>query len=258
MDKHLSLHYGLWMPGVRSFQEAILTTNKTMSESVGITAEDSVLDAGCGVGGAAISLAKYKKTQVTGISLSERQVETARKNASQAGVDQQVSFRLGDYTQMPFADATFTVVWACESVCHAENKQDFLQEAHRVLKPGGRLVIMDFFQAQAQQSDPRQLLARWGATWGVPHFAVVNEMRQWSEAVGFDEVTIRDFTKEIRKSARRLYWAAKLGSVPSRWYNFTHPGVSRFARTHYQSGLLQYKALKAGLWRYGMLTAVKN
>ena len=66
-----------------------------------------------------------------------------------------------------------------------------------------------------------------------------------------------NYTKQIHKSAKRMYYASLIGALFSITYNLFHPKVSRFAKTHYKSGYFQYKALKAGLWKYGVVLAIK-
>ncbi|MCB0429224.1 MAG: class I SAM-dependent methyltransferase [Flavobacteriales bacterium] len=73
-----SLHYGIWDTSTRNFREAIFNTNRIMMETAGIKDNERILDAGCGVGGAAIFVSERKKVKVTGITLSERQVGFAR------------------------------------------------------------------------------------------------------------------------------------------------------------------------------------
>src|SRR5258706_10260787 len=81
LDNSLSIHYGYWDKKVRSFPGSLLRMNEVMTEAVEIKRSDKVLDAGCGVGGATIFLAEIARCNVTGISLSERQVEQAVVNA---------------------------------------------------------------------------------------------------------------------------------------------------------------------------------
>ncbi len=73
LKKSLSLHYGIWEEEVNNFEESLIQTNKTLMTPGKVADGDKVLDAGCGVGGAAIFLCKNRNVEVTGITLSERQ-----------------------------------------------------------------------------------------------------------------------------------------------------------------------------------------
>jgi hypothetical protein len=68
---------------------------------------------------------------------------------------------------------------------------------------------------------------------------------------------MKDFTMKIFPSAKRMYRSSLLGATGSILYNLFHRKVSRFAKEHYKSGYLQYKALKKGLWEYKVFMAMK-
>src|SRR3989344_597198 len=138
-----ALHYGFWDQETRNVGEALLNENKFLANFADIKVGEQVLDAGCGVGGSSIWLARQRLAKVIGITLSEKQIKEARKLAKRAGVDTEAQFQLKDFLKTGFEDNSFDVVWAIESVCHAENKIDFLREAYRILKSGGRLIIAD-------------------------------------------------------------------------------------------------------------------
>src|SRR5207249_7108119 len=112
LDKSRSLHYGYWDPSTKNFHEALLNLNKILAARVSITKDDVVLDAGCGVGGSCIWLAKNIGCKATGISLNAKQVEKAKDIAMQEGVQHLVNFEQKDYTNTGFADNSFDVVWA--------------------------------------------------------------------------------------------------------------------------------------------------
>jgi tocopherol O-methyltransferase len=141
----IALHYGFWEKKTKRIGEALQNTNRVMAEQVNITTDDRVLDAGCGIGGSVLWLAKNKQAEVVGISISAKQIEKAKILAKQAKVDHLVSFSVTDYLHTEFPEESFDVVWAIESVCHAEKKEDFLKEAYIVLKKGGRIIIADGF-----------------------------------------------------------------------------------------------------------------
>jgi ubiquinone/menaquinone biosynthesis C-methylase UbiE len=101
----------------------------------------SVLEVAPGPGYLAIELAKRGRCIVTGLDISETFVEIARRNAAEAGVP--VDFRRGNASAMPFEDGSFDLI-----VCRAAFKNfsepvKALAEMRRVLKPGGRALIID-------------------------------------------------------------------------------------------------------------------
>ncbi|SMO95525.1 class I SAM-dependent methyltransferase [Melghirimyces algeriensis] len=116
---------------------------------------DSVLDLAPGPGYLSIELAKLGDFQITGLDISEKFVQMAQNNADQAGVD--VDFRHGDAAQIPFEDHIFDLV-----VCRAAFKNfaqplTALNEMKRVLKPGGKAVIIDF-KGDASKADINQFV----------------------------------------------------------------------------------------------------
>ncbi len=213
---------------------------------------EKVLDAGCGVGGSAFYLAKNKKANVTGITLSEKQHLYAEKKCTELGLDSLVSFKIEDYTKTSFSNNCFDIVWAIESITSANNKTKFAKEACRILKPGGRLIIADYFKQNNTQKDPSNLLEKWNVLWSMSDFLTNLDYKSIFEENGFVVKNERNVTKEITPTARRMYWSYLLGAPFAIAYN-TFNNTQRFAKTHYKSGKYQYKALKKGLWNYSII-----
>ena len=257
LKDHRALHYGIWDKGIRSFGEAVANTNRLMLQIAKIEAHHHVLDAGCGVGGSSFFIHKEIGASVHGITLSGKQLDTARQTANDLSLkNEQVKFSIMDFTRTDFSDQSFDVIWACESVCHTPDKADFLSESMRLLKPGGRIIICDFYATPKGLEDDKRYMRRWMDSWGIDNYATLDQMTRELDMLGFSSEVV-DYTAQIWPSAWRLYLAACIGSVGSELYNLFHPGVSRFARSHYKCGIYQYKALRAGLWRYAMICATK-
>lgn len=257
LKKGLSLHYGIWTEGISGFADALDNTNRILMELSNIQDSDRILDAGCGVGGSAVFLSRRKNVLVTGISLSEKQVTYAKRSVREMMLDRKVAFHVMDYGKTPFISGSFDVVWACESLSSAPDKTLPVREFHRLLKRGGRLVLSDFFLSPGNPDDRKALIGKWEKCWSITGFETAGSFEKILTDEGFEVKTLLDYTQEIYKSSKRMYLAAILGAVPSEIYNLFHPKVSRFARKHYMSGYYQYKALKAGLWRYNVILAVK-
>lgn len=258
LNKSFSLHYGIWEKGIRNFQEALVNTNKVLLELAEIDSSSRVLDAGCGVGGAAVFISEQSRARVTGITLSQKQLNSANALVKEKGLGDQVDFKLMDYTQTAFPDESFDVIWACESICHCPEPRAFMREAYRLLKKGGRVIVCDFFKTSENQEDNNDWLKKWCDTWAVSQLVTAKDFEEGLEESGFANTQVLDYTSKIHKSAKRMYYASLLGALPSELYNTMHPNVSKFARNHYKCGFYQYKALKANLWKYQVILSRKG
>ncbi len=145
LDKTLSIHFGYYDDNNKTQDKAVINMNKVLASISKITVDDVVLDAGCGIGGSSIWLAKNIGCKVIGITLSERQAFLASKLAQKNNVSNLVQFFVKDFTSTKFPPNSFDVVWGLESICYAKNKRDFLSEARRILKKGGRIIVADGF-----------------------------------------------------------------------------------------------------------------
>jgi MPBQ/MSBQ methyltransferase len=101
-----------------------------------------ILDVGCGIGGSVRHLAKRwpQTAHVTGITISKAQVERAAVLARIQKVENGVVMEC-DALKMGFDDNSFDIVYAVESEMHMPDKDQFIREMTRVLRPGGMLVL---------------------------------------------------------------------------------------------------------------------
>ena len=101
-----------------------------------------VVDLACGTGDIA-RLASVAGADVTGIDITARMIELARERAREAGV-RRTRFLVGDMTALPLPDACADVVTTGYGLRNVPDLDRAITEIHRVLKPGGRLLSLDF------------------------------------------------------------------------------------------------------------------
>jgi demethylmenaquinone methyltransferase/2-methoxy-6-polyprenyl-1,4-benzoquinol methylase len=101
---------------------------------------DRVLDAACGTGDLAIADRKAGAGRVTGLDFSEQMLVRARRK------DTSIEWLKGDLLALPFADETFDAATVGFGVRNVENLELGLRELRRVLRPGGRLAILEITQ----------------------------------------------------------------------------------------------------------------
>merc|ERR1712127_107404 len=167
--------------------------------SLETNAGSTVLDVGCGVGGTSRYLAKSlgPDSQVTGITLSPNQVKRATELAVEQGVDN-AKFTVMNALEMEFPDNSFDVVWACESGEHMLDKEAYINEMMRVLKPGGKFVMATWCQRDDRDvpfddRDKRDLRFLY-EEWTHPYFISIEKYKEIIDATGLmNDVTTEDW-----------------------------------------------------------------
>jgi len=257
LNQSHALHYGYWDESTKTFKEALANINQVLANEAGIQSGMHVLDAGCGIGGSSIWLAHHKSTTVTGITLSAKQAARANNIAQKLDLNKMVSFQVQDYMHTNFESNTFDIVWAIESICHADDKKKFVNEAFRLLKPGGTLIMADFFIVKDATEKEQVELNKWAHGWAVPFFEKKNIFEKYLMESGFKKIAMIDATTHIIKSAKRLYIAFFPGWFLSKVYNLLHKNTTEFSKKNVYTAYFQYKTLKKELWQYCIVKAVK-
>ncbi|MER7486991.1 methyltransferase domain-containing protein [Streptomyces sp. NPDC126497] len=143
-----NLHFGYWdtPDSPVPLEEATDRLTDLMTDRLRIRPGARVLDLGCGTGRPALRIADRTGADVTGISISHKQVERATALAADRGLADRVRFERADAMDLPFGEDSFDAVIALESIIHMPDRAHVLRQVGRVLRPGGRLVLTDFFE----------------------------------------------------------------------------------------------------------------
>lgn len=187
--RNLSLHFGFYDENHKKHDEALINMNRVLARTAKISSTDKILDAGCGIGGSAIWLAKNFGANVIGINISDKQIKTAEKLAEKNKASSLVKFAKRDFTDTKFPKDSFDVAWFLESSCYAEDKKSLASEARRVLKKGGRLVLADgFLKKKNLTKKEEKEMNSWLSGWAIPNLATPGELRKYLEESGFRNI----------------------------------------------------------------------
>jgi ubiquinone/menaquinone biosynthesis C-methylase UbiE len=141
----------------------------------------SALEIGCGDGSDAVGLVRqFKAARVVAIDIAEKRLEVARQNVRRAGLEDRIELRRMDANRLDFPDREFDVIF-CNSVMLFLDRERFIPEAIRVLKPGGRLLL--FRESLAGNPLLGAYRALWPAGWkrGAEKFAKRLTVREIEE-----------------------------------------------------------------------------
>ena len=114
-----------------------------LAQLADIAEGDRVLDIGAGIGGPARTLARHFGARVTALDPTQRFCDLAFDLNRRTGLAEQVDVFCDDARRMPFEDASFDIALTQAVWPSIEDKAAMLAEAHRVLRPGGRLAIYE-------------------------------------------------------------------------------------------------------------------
>ncbi|MDT5255554.1 MAG: sarcosine/dimethylglycine N-methyltransferase, partial [Mycobacterium sp.] len=158
-----------------------------------ITSESAVLDAGSGVGGTARYVADRYGCPVTAVDLTEEYCETNRWLNRLVGLDDRISVRQADVTELPFADGTFDVAISQHVQMNVADKARLYAETRRVLQVGGRLALWDItIGAHGELDYPLP----WADHPARSHLVTPGELRVVVESAGFTVEHWNDLTDQ--------------------------------------------------------------
>lgn len=145
-----------------------------------------IADLGSGEGLLGELLARHAR-KVTCIDNSKKIVEFGQKKAKKNGL-KNLSFKLGDIESPPLKDESVDIALFSQALHHAKHPQHALNEAHRILRPKGKLVILDLLEHQFEQA--REM---YGDQWlGFSK----NQLHCWARDAGFSQVEIHEVARE--------------------------------------------------------------
>jgi SAM-dependent methyltransferase len=183
-----------------------------MAEALAIRAADHILDVGSGIGGPARYFAHRFGCRVTGIDLTAEFCDVARELTRATGLDATVGFVDGDALAMPFASGSFDGAYSMNVSMNIADKPALYREIHRVLKPGGWLMLSEI--AKGADADP-EFPVPWAGSSEANFLASPEATRIGLAAAGFDVVQLRSTREQALASLARARAMADRGEKPA-------------------------------------------
>jgi cyclopropane fatty-acyl-phospholipid synthase-like methyltransferase len=145
------VHHGLWTTGREAPEVAARALAERVAREAGVGPGARVVDVGCGYGATARLLASERGARVTGLTLSAAQVAAAPPA-------ERVTLLVRDWLENGLDDGAFDAAIAIESLSHMPDKPRVFGELARVVRPGGRVVVVDWLARERAGALERRVL----------------------------------------------------------------------------------------------------
>ena len=237
----------------------------------GVADAQTILDVGCGIGGSTLYLAKKYQAKAVGITLSPVQAGRAKERAQEqditlsdwnrfAELDSSIAvdFQVADALATPFPDESFDFIWSMESGEHMPDKQGFLAECYRQLKPGGTFLMatwchreIDNLAGPLTESEQMHLDSLY-QLYHLPYVISLSSYRDLAEGIGFRNLSTADWSQQVA-----FFWQDVVSSAldPKVAAGIFQAGMETIRGTG--AIALMTTGFSRGLIRYGLLQGTK-
>lgn len=248
-----AIHRKLWAPGVNTGEQALLYINRWIAGELfpsRLASDGSKrwLDVGCGVGGTATYLAEHLDAHVTGITISAKQAAIARSRARQAGLLDFCSFIAADFHALP-ARVEFDGAYAIEAFAHSRHPDRFFEQISKLLKPGGKAIIVDDVLAELPSQDNASnqrgiWTERFRMGWRLHALLKPARIVEAAEKAGLNLIAQQDFSTFIKPLSKRMEtifrWVALLPLPGAYWQSLRGGMALQICLAH---GWVRYQGL---------------
>ena len=195
------------------FLAAGIRLNELMVEYSGIGATSRVLDVGCGNGTNVIWVSRNTGAKATGIDLSGVRIANAVASMEQVpDLAGKIAFEKASATDLPFAEGTFTHVWSQATIYHVPDKVKVLEEAYRVLEPGGQFIFDDLTKPTPDISESARKFVYDRLLFDTD-FSFYSYMEALRD-IGFKVLQARDLSSHLARSYTYLSRLASIAEGP--------------------------------------------
>ena len=238
-----------------------------------ISQAGTILDVGCGIGGSTLHLSKKYQAKAIGITLSPVQAKRAKERAEEQGVtlsawqsliaastsaSTAVDFQVVDALATPFPDASFDFIWSMESGEHMPDKQAFLAECYRQLKPGGTFLMATWCHREIDNlagplTESEQVhLEQLYELYHLPYVISLSAYKDLAAGVGFQNLASADWSPQVE-----FFWQDVVRSAmnPKVIAGIFQAGMETIRGT--AAIALMTTGFSRGLIRYGLLKGTK-
>lgn len=258
---HFNMHFGFFRRGMNPFnREAMLEQmNSEVLDRLHLVNDDPrILDMGCGLGQTLRSFARrLPSADLRGITLVPWQLEQARLLNHSSLQTRSITISLANYEHTRFSAESFDGVYAIESSCYGTgaNKSRLIREAHRLLRPGGRIVVADGFLGPGKLRGPQQSICRRLLDcWVIDTLGEIEPCVRELERAGFRDIAVEQIQSRVTPSVLHVPFVTLkflLASVlfgprkmsRARWNNLLAPILLPFVS--YPIGPLAYCIVSA-------------
>jgi ubiquinone/menaquinone biosynthesis C-methylase UbiE len=172
---------------------------------------DHILDIGSGIGGPARYFANRFGCRVTGIDLTPEFCDVARHLTRLLGLEDRVTFEVGDALGMPFPDSSFDGAYSMNVSMNIADKRTLYREIHRVLKPGAWLLLSEIAKGEGGELD---YPTPWASSARTSFLSTPEDTRHGLLEAGFDVIRLHSTLEEARAFGVRSRAMVERGEKP--------------------------------------------